>query len=221
MRSSKKGNQWYFGMKAHIGVDAKSGLVHTVGVTTGSVHDAKVMDHLIREDDRAVFGDRGYANDRKQRQAEAAGVLWAVKAKAKPGCPLSISQRSTQPSVREKSAPSVEHVFRVMKCQFRIYRKVRYRGIAKNGAQSLRAARARQPIPCPQDTRVRMKNTGGESLPAEGRNYAGTSINNENPAPPSTHREKVTLLRGSSRRSGCAWMDCSRTISNNTGMPRP
>ena len=49
MRSSKKGNQWYFGMKAHIGVDAKSGLVHTVGVTTGSVHDAKVMDNLIRE----------------------------------------------------------------------------------------------------------------------------------------------------------------------------
>ena len=54
MRSSKKGNQWYFGMKAHVGVDAKSGLVHTAGVTTGSVHDAKVMDHLIREDDRAV-----------------------------------------------------------------------------------------------------------------------------------------------------------------------
>ena len=72
MRSSKKGNQWYFGMKAHIGVDAKSGLVHTVGVTTGSVHDAKVMDNLIREDDRAVYGDKGYANDRKQRQAEAA-----------------------------------------------------------------------------------------------------------------------------------------------------
>src|SRR6476646_7876188 len=70
MRSSKKGNQWYFGMKAHIGVDAKSGLVHTAGVTTGSVHDAKVMDNLIREDDRAVYGDKGYANDRKQRQAE-------------------------------------------------------------------------------------------------------------------------------------------------------
>ena len=55
-------------MKAHIGVDAKSGLVHTVGVTTGSVHDAKMMDHLIREDDRAVYGDKGYANDRKQRR---------------------------------------------------------------------------------------------------------------------------------------------------------
>src|SRR5512139_326038 len=51
MRSSKKGNQWYFGMKAHIGVDARSGLVHTAGVTTGKVHDAKVMANLIREDD--------------------------------------------------------------------------------------------------------------------------------------------------------------------------
>ena len=84
MRSSKKGNQWYFGMKAHVGVDAKSGLVHTAGVTTGSVHDAKVMDHLIREDDRAVYGDKGYASDEKKRAAEDAGVLWAVKEKAKP-----------------------------------------------------------------------------------------------------------------------------------------
>ena len=133
MRSSKKGNQWYFGMKAHIGVDAKSGLVHTVGVTTGSVHDAKVMDNLIREDDRAVYGDKAYANDRKQRQAEAAGVLWAVKAKAKPGRPLSISQRRRNHRFGKIRA-KVEHVFRVMKCQFG-YRKVRYRGIAKNGAQ--------------------------------------------------------------------------------------
>ena len=93
MRSLKKGNQWYFGMKAHIGVDAVSALVHTAGVTTGSVHDAKVMDILIREDDRAVYGDRGYANERKQRLAEAAGVVWAVKAKAKPGRTLSLTQR--------------------------------------------------------------------------------------------------------------------------------
>ena len=63
MTSSKMGNQWYFGMKAHIGVDAESGLVHTAGVTTGKVHDAKVMDRLIREDDVAVYGDKGYASD--------------------------------------------------------------------------------------------------------------------------------------------------------------
>ena len=59
MSQSKKGNQWYFAMKAHIGVDARSGLVHTAGVTSGKVHDAKVMDNLIREDDRAVFAGKG------------------------------------------------------------------------------------------------------------------------------------------------------------------
>ena len=132
-RSSKKGNQWYFGMKAHIGVDAESGLVHTAGVTTGSVHDAKVMDNLIREDDRAIYGDKGYVNDKKGKLARAAGVLWAVKAKAKPGRDLTHAQRRQNKKFGKVRA-KVEHVFRVMKCQFG-YRKVRYRGIAKNGAQ--------------------------------------------------------------------------------------
>ena len=72
MTQSKKANQWYFGMKAHIGVDAKSGLVHTAGVTTGKVHDAKVMANLVREDDTAVYGYKGYASDAKKRAAEAA-----------------------------------------------------------------------------------------------------------------------------------------------------
>ena len=133
MSQSKKGNQWYFGMKAHIGVDARSGLVHTAGVTTGKVHDAKVMDNLIREDDRAVFADKGYVNEKKKRAARAAGVYWAVREQRKPGRQLSSSQKRLNRrhgSVRAK----VEHVFRVLKCQFG-YRKVRYRGIAKNGAQ--------------------------------------------------------------------------------------
>ena len=133
MSQSKKGNQWYFGMKAHIGVDARSGLVHTAGVTTGKVHDAKVMDNLIREDDRSVFADKGYVNEKKKRAARAAGVCWGVKEQRKPGRKLSSSQRRRNRrngSVRAK----VEHVFRVLKCQFG-YRKVRYRGIEKNGAQ--------------------------------------------------------------------------------------
>ncbi|MBU1210762.1 MAG: IS5 family transposase [Alphaproteobacteria bacterium] len=133
MSQSKKGNQWYFGMKAHIGVDAKSGLVHTAGVTTGKVHDAKVMDELIREDDRAVFADKGYVNEKKKRAARAAGVYWAVKEKPKAKRKLSSSQKKRNRrhgAIRAK----VEHVFRVLKCQFG-YRKVRYRGIAKNGAQ--------------------------------------------------------------------------------------
>jgi len=133
MTQSQKGNQWYFGMKVHIGVDARSGLVHTAGVTTGRVHDARVMDRLIREDDRAVFGDKGYVNEKKKRMARAAGVYWAVKDKRKPERQLSGSQHKRNRkhgSVRAK----VKHVFRVLKCQFG-YRKVRYRGIAKNGAQ--------------------------------------------------------------------------------------
>jgi len=133
MSSSKKGNQWYFGMKAHVGVDAESGLVHTAGVTTGKVHDAKVMHRLIREDDRAVYGDKGYASDEKKRAAEDAGVLWAVKEKAKPGRELTKRKRARNRRFGRVRA-KVEHVFRVVKCQFG-YRKVRYRGIEKNGAQ--------------------------------------------------------------------------------------
>ena len=123
MRQSKKGNQWYFGMKVHIGTDAESGLVHTAGATAGSVHDAKVFDELIRDDDRAVYGDKAYASEKLKRAARRAGVTWGVKEKAKPGQKLSRWMRA-----------KVEHVFRVLKCQFG-YRKVRYRGINKNGAQ--------------------------------------------------------------------------------------
>src|SRR3954470_7490844 len=86
-------------MKAHVGVDASSGLVHTAGVTSGNVHDAEVMDRLVREDDTAVYGDKGYANDTKKRAAEAAGVLWAVKEKAKPGGRLTAVCNLQQPAL--------------------------------------------------------------------------------------------------------------------------
>jgi len=133
MSQSKKGNQWHFGMKAHVGVDAKSGLVHTVATTTGKVHDAKLMDALIRKDDKAVFGDKGYVGDKRKQAARAGGIYWAVKDKRKPKKVLSSSQKKRNKKhgrVRAK----VEHVFRVMKCQFG-YRKVRYKGLAKNTAQ--------------------------------------------------------------------------------------
>ena len=120
-------------MKAHIGVDAKSGLVHTVGGSTGSVHDAKVIEHLIREDDKAVFGDAGYVNEKLKEKARKAGVYWALKEKKKPKRALSASQHKRNKkhdSIRAK----MEHVFGVIKCQFG-YRKTWYRGIEKNGAQ--------------------------------------------------------------------------------------
>ena len=146
-------------MKAHIGVDAKSGLVHTAGVTTGKVHDAKVMANLIREDDTAVYGDKGYASDAKKCAAEDAGVLWAVKEKAKPGRGLTKRQRARNRRFGKVRA-KVEHVFRVMKCQFG-YRKralSRYRQERRPG---VRAARARQPVSRPRPICVRLRENAG------------------------------------------------------------
>ena len=87
-------------MKAHIGVDARSGLARTAGVTTGKVHDAKVMDNLIREDDRTVFADKGYVNQKKKRAARRAGVYWAVKGKAKGGAAVVVIATQAQPTAR-------------------------------------------------------------------------------------------------------------------------
>ncbi len=133
MSQTKKGNQWYLGMKAHIGVDAKSGLVHTVKTTTAKVHDARLTDDLIRQDDAVIFGDKGYVSDKRKRAARTNGILWAVKDKRKPKRSLSSSQKKRNKKhgvVRAK----VEHIFRVVKCQFG-YRKARYRGLAKNETQ--------------------------------------------------------------------------------------
>jgi IS5 family transposase len=87
----------------------------------------------FREDDTAVYGDKGYASDEKKRAAEAAGVLWGVKEKAKSGRNLTQWQRARN-HLFGKVRAKVEHVFRVLKCQFG-YRKVRYRGLVKNSAQ--------------------------------------------------------------------------------------
>lgn len=135
MSQTRKGNQWHFGAKMHIGVDARSGLAHTVRTTKASTHDAALTEDLLRPDDRVVFGDRGYVSDIRKRRARARGVLWAVKDKRKPGRVLSSTQKKRNRRhgrVRAK----VEHLFRVIKCQFG-YRRVRYRGLAKNAAQML------------------------------------------------------------------------------------
>jgi IS5 family transposase len=133
MSSTRKGNQWHFGMKASVGVDAASGLVHSVATTTASVHDSQVMEAVLHGQEKVLLGDKGYANDAGKRQARARGICWGILDRAKQGHPLSGKQQSRNrhwASVRAK----VEHPFRVLKCQWG-YRKVRYRGLAKNTAQ--------------------------------------------------------------------------------------
>lgn len=133
MSSTKKGNNWYFGMKVHSGVDAESGLVHTVAVTSANVHDKTAMPELLHGEEQIVLGDKGYFSDADKKDARQRGVFWGVLDKAKPKKPLSAKQVKRNrklSSVRAK----VEHPFRVVKRQFG-YMKVRYKGLLKNTAQ--------------------------------------------------------------------------------------
>ena len=137
MHQTKKGNQWHFGMKAHIGVDADSGLVHTVIGTAANVNDVTQGHALLHGDEEVVFADAGYQGAMKRN--EATGVPWQVAMrpgkrraldKSNPIEALTDQIEKLKASVRAK----VEHPFRVIKRQFGFV-KVRYRGLAKNTAQ--------------------------------------------------------------------------------------
>lgn len=133
MSSTKKGNQWYFGMKAHIGVDTKSGLVHSVEPTTAKDHDRSSLEDLMHGDEKAIFGDKAYVKDNDKRKARSDGIFWGVLDKAKRNQPLSSSQRKRNKKLASVRA-KVEHPFQVIKCQWHYY-KTRYRGIEKNACQ--------------------------------------------------------------------------------------
>ena len=139
MHSSQKGNQWYFGMKAHIGVDADSGLVHTVRGTSGNVADVTEGNSLLHGEETEVFGDAGYQGADKRADAKKE-VTWHVAMRPgkrkeldkdnKPIDALIDLLEKIKAGIRAK----VEHPFRVIKRQFG-YVKVRYRGLKKNTLQ--------------------------------------------------------------------------------------
>jgi IS5 family transposase len=140
MKQTRKGNQWYFGMKAHIGVDAATGLAHTVVATSANVADVTVAEHLVRDDDRRVHADAGYIGMGKRlgkaKDAEDSRCCIAAKRGGikkmdeSPMKELLLKIERTKASIRAK----VEHPFHVIKNLFG-YRKVRYKGLAKNQAQ--------------------------------------------------------------------------------------
>lgn len=138
MKQSKKGNQWYFGMKAHIGVDAESGLVHTVRGTAGSVNDVIEANALLHGEEAEAWGDAGYQGAGKRPDAKP-GVRWNIAmrpGKRKQLDKTQLIDRLTDELERIKASirAKVEHPFRVIKRQFG-YVKVRYRGLKKNAAQ--------------------------------------------------------------------------------------
>jgi IS5 family transposase len=131
MSQTKKGNQWFFGMKCHIGVDADSGLVHSVKASTAKTHDSQLLERLLHGEEKDVYGDKAYASkERSLLNSEPGKRIWCMPFKRKhhqelPPWQMDINRRLS--SIRAK----VEHPFRVIKCQFG-YRKVRYKGLEKN-----------------------------------------------------------------------------------------
>lgn len=138
MKQSRKGQQWYFGMKCHIGVDIESGLVHTVKGTSGAVNDVVEANSLVRDSDREVFADAGYQGAGKRPDARE-DVHWHIAMRPGKRRALDLSQpiealTEKLEHVKARIRARVEHPFRVVKRQFG-YVKVRYRGLAKNTAQ--------------------------------------------------------------------------------------
>lgn len=137
MHQTRKGNEWYFGMKAHIGVDAEGGLVHTVIGTSANVSDITQADDLLHGEETIAFGDAGYTGVEKRPERKHA-VDWQVAMKAGKRRALAASALGRIleriEHLKAKVRARVEHPFRVIKRQFG-YIKVRYRGLAKNTAQ--------------------------------------------------------------------------------------
>jgi IS5 family transposase len=133
MKQTKKGNQWYFGMKAHIGADTGKGLAHSIVVTDAGVHDSQVMDELLHGEEQAVYGDRAYTSEKRKSEYEARGIRWCINRKACRHYQLSTEDKEynhRQSQIRAKG----EHAFRVVKHLWR-YQKVRYKGLLKNATQ--------------------------------------------------------------------------------------
>ena len=140
--STKKGNTWHFGYKAHVGVDRDTGLVHTLKVTAANVHDVTITAQLLTGEEETVHGDSGYLGAEKREEAvlrNKDGRKIRYKINRRPSQAKNLSTRSRaqiKRREREKSSvrAKVEHVFAVVKSRFR-YRKTRYRGLQKQTAK--------------------------------------------------------------------------------------
>ena len=132
MHQTKKGNQWHFGMKVHIGVDADTGLVHSMSATAANVHDVTEAHNLLHGGETMVWCDAGYQGVHKREENRGLKVDWQVA--MRPGRRRKLELKSDE-ALAEKAKASVrakvEHPFLKVKRLFG-YVKVRYRGLGKN-----------------------------------------------------------------------------------------
>ena len=132
MHQTRKGNQWYFGMKAHIGVDAETGLAHSLATTPANVSDVATAHAVLHGGEETVWGDAGYQGVGKREENKDRDVDWETA--MKPGRRRRLDKSGPEEAAEKRKASvraKVEHPFRCVKRQFG-YAKVRYRGLAKN-----------------------------------------------------------------------------------------
>ena len=130
MHQTKKGNQWYFGMKVHIGVASRTKVIHSVAATAANVHDSQVLPQLLHGQETRVWGDSAYSGQRAVIQRQAPNTKSFIQIKAHRHRPLSEEERARN-RTKSKVRAKVEHAFLVIKRIFG-WAKVRYRGLAKN-----------------------------------------------------------------------------------------
>ena len=138
MHQTKKGNEWYFGMKAHIGVDVDSGLVHTVTTTPANEADVNEAEYLLHGKESVVYADAGYTG--ADSPVTRNGLDWQIarRRSSVKALPEGREKRAIEKAEKRKASirARVEHPFRVVKRQFG-YMKVRFKGLAKNTGQIL------------------------------------------------------------------------------------
>lgn len=141
MHQTKKGNEWRFGMKCHIGVDAGSGLVHTITVTAANVADVTQTKNLLREDDEVVYGDSGYLGIEKRPEIAEDEHFFKIdfrinrRPSSLPRLPAGVYDWERRiEHMKSSMRCKVEHAFRIVKCQFG-FKKTVYKGLKKNENQ--------------------------------------------------------------------------------------
>jgi IS5 family transposase len=132
MHQTKKGKEWHFGMKAHVGTDRR-GIVHSLSTTAANVADITQLPKLLHGEEREVYGDQAYWSEAHRQGARGRGIRYRINRRPNPGKPLSPAQKQLN-RLRSATRARGEHAFHVVKRLWG-FAKVRYRGLAKNTAR--------------------------------------------------------------------------------------
>ncbi|RPE62971.1 IS4 family transposase [Tibeticola sediminis] len=133
MHQTRKGQQWYFGMKIHIGVDSRTGLAHSAVVTAANVHDKHPLPDLLHGNEQRVYGDSAYASQKALIESKAPNARDFTNQRVRKGGVIDEVERAKNRN-KSKVRARVEHVFAVVKRLWG-YTKVRYRGLQKNATR--------------------------------------------------------------------------------------